>query len=50
MPPDRPPRQLSIRRRRVDVQSVDRVQIRTDQDYAKALTICFQKRAKQIRH
>jgi uncharacterized protein (DUF58 family) len=29
---------------------VDRVAIRTDQDYAKALTIFFQKRAKQIRH
>ena len=29
---------------------VDRIQIRTDQDYAKALTIFFQKRAKQIRH
>ena len=29
---------------------VDRVPIRTDQDYAKALTIFFQKRAKQIRH
>ena len=29
---------------------VDRIQIRTDQDYAKALTIFFQKRARQIRH
>jgi uncharacterized protein (DUF58 family) len=29
---------------------VDRIQIRTDEDYAKALTIFFQKRAKQIRH
>jgi hypothetical protein len=29
---------------------VDRIQIRTDQDYAKALTIFFQKRAKRIRH
>jgi uncharacterized protein (DUF58 family) len=29
---------------------VDRIQIGTDQDYAKALTIFFQKRAKQIRH
>jgi uncharacterized protein (DUF58 family) len=29
---------------------VDRIQIHTDQDYAKALTIFFQKRAKQIRH
>jgi len=29
---------------------VDRIQIRTDQDYAKGLTIFFQKRAKQIRH
>jgi hypothetical protein len=29
---------------------VDRVQIRTDQDYAKALTIFFQKRNKRIRH
>lgn len=29
---------------------VDRIQIRTDQDYAKALTIFFQKRAKQLRH
>jgi uncharacterized protein (DUF58 family) len=29
---------------------VDRIQIRTDQDYAKALTIFFKKRAKQIRH
>ena len=29
---------------------VDRVQIHTDQDYAKALTIFFQKRNKRIRH
>jgi uncharacterized protein (DUF58 family) len=29
---------------------VDRVQIHTDQDYAKALTIFFQKRARRIRH
>ncbi len=29
---------------------VDRVQIQTDQDYAKALTIFFQKRNKRIRH
>jgi uncharacterized protein (DUF58 family) len=29
---------------------VDRIQIRTDQDYARALTIFFQKRAKRIRH
>jgi len=29
---------------------VDRIAIRTDQDYARALTIFFQKRAKQIRH
>jgi len=29
---------------------VDRIQIRTDQDYAKALTIFFQKRAKRFRH
>jgi uncharacterized protein (DUF58 family) len=29
---------------------VDRVQIHTDQDYAKALTLFFQKRARQIKH
>jgi uncharacterized protein (DUF58 family) len=29
---------------------VDRIQIRTDQDYAKALTLFFQKRNKRIRH
>ncbi len=29
---------------------VDRVQIRTDKDYAKAMTIFFQKRNKRIRH
>jgi uncharacterized protein (DUF58 family) len=29
---------------------VDRVRIRTDEDYAKALTLFFQKRAKRIRH
>jgi uncharacterized protein (DUF58 family) len=29
---------------------VDRIQIRTDQDYAKALTVFFQKRNKRIRH
>jgi hypothetical protein len=29
---------------------VDRVRIQTDQDYAKALTIFFQKRNKRIRH
>jgi uncharacterized protein (DUF58 family) len=29
---------------------VDRIQIRTDKDYARALTIFFQKRNKRIRH
>lgn len=29
---------------------VDRVQIQTDQDYAKALTLFFQKRSKRVRH
>ena len=29
---------------------IDRVRIRTDQDYAKALTLFFQKRNKRIRH
>jgi hypothetical protein len=29
---------------------VDRVKIQTDQDYARALTIFFQKRNKRIRH
>jgi uncharacterized protein (DUF58 family) len=29
---------------------VDRIQINTDQDYAKALTLFFQERAKRIRH
>jgi len=29
---------------------VDRVEIHTDQDYAKALTLFFQKRNKRIRH
>jgi uncharacterized protein (DUF58 family) len=38
------------KRRTLASAGVDRVAIRTDQDYAKALTIFFQKRAKQIRH
>jgi uncharacterized protein (DUF58 family) len=40
----------SAKRRTLASADVDRVAIRTDQDYAKALTIFFQKRAKQIRH
>lgn len=38
------------KRRTLASAGVDRVAIRTDQDYAKALTIFFQKRARQIRH
>lgn len=40
----------TTKRRTLAGAGVDRVAIRTDQDYAKALTIFFQKRAKQIRH
>jgi uncharacterized protein (DUF58 family) len=40
----------TAKRRTLASAGVDRVAIRTDQDYAKALTIFFQKRAKQIRH
>jgi uncharacterized protein (DUF58 family) len=40
----------AAKRKTLDSAGVDRVAIRTDQDYAKALTIFFQKRAKQIRH
>lgn len=38
------------KRRTLANAGVDRVQIRTDQDYAKALTLFFQKRNKRIRH
>ena len=38
------------KRRTLSSAGVDRVQIRTDQDYAKALTLFFQKRNKRIRH
>ena len=42
---------LEVRRHKTLAQAgVDLVPIRTDQDYAKALTLFFQKRAKQLRH
>jgi uncharacterized protein (DUF58 family) len=41
---------VEAKRKTLASAGVDRVPIRTDQDYAKALTIFFQKRAKQIRH
>ena len=40
----------TTKRRTLANAGVDRVQIRTDRDYAKALTIFFQKRNKRIRH
>jgi uncharacterized protein (DUF58 family) len=40
----------TARRKTLANAAVDRVQIRTDQDYAKALTLFFQKRAQRIRH
>ena len=40
----------ATRRRTLAAAGVDRVQIQTDQDYAKALTIFFEKRNKRIRH
>ncbi|MFC2029484.1 DUF58 domain-containing protein [Chloroflexota bacterium] len=40
----------TAKRRTLATAGVDRVQVRTDQDYAKALTLFFQKRNKRIRH
>ena len=40
----------TARRRALASAGVDRVEIHTDQDYAKALTVFFQKRNKRIRH
>jgi len=40
----------ATRRKTLASAGVDRVQIQTDQDYAKALTVFFQKRNKRIRH
>lgn len=40
----------AARRKALANAGVDRVQIRTDQDYAKALTLFFQKRNRRIRH
>jgi hypothetical protein len=38
------------KRKTLALAGVDLVSIQTDQDYAKALTLFFQKRAKQLRH